>query len=175
VQLAGQEAASNSPFVREAQATVLSLPNTGMAVAMDIGEAKNVHPKNKQDVGDRLARIALANVYGRKIEYSGPVYKSMKVEGDKIRVNFSHLGGGLVAKGGDPLKWFEIAGPGLKFVPAEAKIDGDTVVVSSPEVAAPVAVRYAWMNYPVGCNLFNTAGLPAAQFRTDAPKFDSKD
>ena len=169
VQLAGQEAASNSPKVREAQATILALPNTGMAVATDIGEAKNVHPKNKQDVGDRLARIALAKVYGRKIEASGPVYESMKVERGAIRIIFSHPGGGLVAKGGGPLKGFTLAGADLKFVPAEAKIDGDTVVVSSAEVAVPVAVRYAWVNFPKDCNLFNVAGLPAAQFRTDAP------
>jgi len=168
VQLAGQEAASNSPLVREAQATVLSLPNTGMAVTTDIGEAHNVHPKNKQDVGYRLSRIALANVYGRKIEYSGPRYESMKVEDQAIRVKFSHLGGGLLAKGGGPLRWFAIAGAGMKFVPAGAKIDGDTVVVSSPDVPAPVAVRYAWENFPDGCNLFNAAGLPAAPFRTDA-------
>jgi sialate O-acetylesterase len=171
VQLAGQEAGSNSPFVREAQATILNLPNTGMAVTTDIGEAKNVHPHNKQDVGDRLARIALANVYDRRIEYSGPMYQSMQVEGSKIRVRFSHLGGGLVAKGGGPLKWFAIAGEDMKFVPAEAKIEGDMVIVSSPEIAAPVAVRYAWVNYPDGCSLYNAAGLPAAQFRTDhAPK-----
>jgi sialate O-acetylesterase len=167
VQLPGQEAASNSPWVREAQATVLSLPDTGMAVTTDIGEAHNVHPKNKQDVGDRLSRIALANVYGSKIEFSGPAYKSMKVEGGAIRVKFSHLGGGLIAKGGGPLKWFVIAGADKKFVPAEAKIDGDTVVVSSPDVPAPVAVRYAWVNFPDGCNLFNAAGLPAPQFRSD--------
>jgi len=167
VQLPGQEASSNSPKVREAQALGLTLPNTGMAVTTDIGEAHNVHPKNKQDVGDRLSRIALANVYGQKIEYSGPMYESMQVEGGAIRVKFSHLGGGLVAKGGDPLKWFVIAGADQKFVTADAKINGDTVVVSSPEVAAPVAVRYAWVNFPEGCNLFNAAGLPAAQFRTD--------
>ncbi len=168
VQLAGQEAESNNPLVREAQATILSLPNTGMAVTTDIGERKNVHPKNKQDVGDRLARIALANVYGRSIEYSGPQYQALTVEGDKIRLTFSHLGGGLVTRGG-PLKWFSIAGTDGKFVPAEATIEGDTVVVHSDMVAAPTAVRYAWVNYPEGCNLFNAAGLPAPQFRTDAP------
>ena len=169
VQLAGQEASSNRPEVREAQATLLGrVPNAGMAVTTDIGEAKNVHPHNKQDVGDRLARIALANVYGRKIEFSGPVYDSMKVEGGGIRLSFSHLGGGLVAKGGGPLKWFEIAGADGRFVPADASIDGDTVVAASPQVSAPVAVRYAWVSFPDGCNLFNAAGLPAAQFRTDS-------
>jgi sialate O-acetylesterase len=168
VQLAGQDAASNRPEVREAQATVLQIPNTGMAVATDIGERKNVHPKNKQDVGDRLSRIALANVYGEKIEFSGPVYESMKVEGNTIRVNFSHADG-LVARDGS-LKWFEIAGADGKFVPAAAKIDGSTVIVSSPEISAPVAVRYAWVNFPDGGHLYNSAGLPAAQFRSDAPK-----
>ena len=168
VQLAGQDAASNSPLVREAQATVLQLPNTGMAVATDIGERKNVHPKNKQDVGDRLARIALANVYGYKIEFAGPTFQSMKVEGDSIRVNFSHADG-LVARDGN-LKWFSIAGADGKFSPAETKIDGSTVLVSSPEISAPVAVRYAWVNFPDGGHLYNSAGLPTAQFRTDAPK-----
>jgi sialate O-acetylesterase len=167
VQLPGQEAASNSPKVREAQATVLQLPDTGMAVTTDIGEAHNVHPKNKQDVGDRLSRIALAKIYGYNMEFSGPIYESSKVEGNAIRVSFTHLGGGLVAKNGGPLKWFVIAGADQKFVTADAKIDGDTVVISSPRVTSPVAVRYAWVNYPVGCNLFNAAGLPAAQFRTD--------
>jgi sialate O-acetylesterase len=168
VQLAGQDAASNRPEVREAQATVLQLPNTGMAVATDIGERKNVHPKNKQDVGDRLSRIALANVYGEKIEFSGPVYESMKVEGSSIRVNFSHADG-LVARDGN-LKWFEIAGADGKFVSAGAKINGSTVIVSSPEISVPVAVRYAWVNFPDGGHLYNSAGLPAAQFRSDAPK-----
>lgn len=170
VQLAGQEAPSNSPQVREAQATVLQLPNTGMAVATDIGERKNVHPKNKQDVGDRLARIALAKTYGRNLEFSGPVYESMKIEGDKIRVNFSHADG-LVARDGS-LKWFTLAGADGKFVSADARIDGDTVVVGSPEISAPAAVRYAWVNFPDGGHLYNSAGLPAAQFRSDAPKFD---
>jgi sialate O-acetylesterase len=168
-QLAGQEAASNSPVVREAQATILDLPHTGMAVTTDLGEAKNVHPHNKKEVGDRLARIALANAYGRPVEFSGPRYASMKVEGGAIRVAFTHVGSGLVAKGGGPLKWFEIAGADGNYVPAEARIDGDTVVVQSTAVPAPVAMRYAWVNFPDGCNLFNAAGLPAAQFRTDAP------
>jgi sialate O-acetylesterase len=138
---------------------------------MDIGERKNVHPKNKQDVGDRLARIALANIYGRKLEFSGPTFESMKIEDSSIRVKFSHADG-LVAKDGT-LKWFAIAGADGKFVPAAAKIDGATVVVSSPEVAAPAAVRYAWVNFPDGGLLYNAAGLPAVQFRTDAPHFEN--
>jgi sialate O-acetylesterase len=166
-QLAGQDAASNNPIIRESQAAILSLSNTGMAVTIDIGEKKNVHPKDKQDVGDRLSRIALAQTYGKQIEYSGPTFNSMSVEGNSIRVLFNHLGGGLVAKGGGDLKTFTIAGADGKFVPATAKIDGDTVVVLSPDVSAPANVRYAWMNWPEGCNLFNAADLPAAPFRTD--------
>jgi sialate O-acetylesterase len=166
VQLAALGNVSNNPKVREAQAAVLSLPNTGMAVTIDIGDPTDVHPHNKQDLGARLSRIALANVYGRKIEYSGPVYESMKVEDHAIRIRFSHLDGGLIAKGG-PLTWFEIAGGDQKFAKANAKIDGDSVIVSSAEISSPVAVRYAWDNYPEGCNLYNAAGLPAAPFRTD--------
>ena len=165
VQIAAHE--KQSPEKREAQATVLAIPNTAMAVAIDIGDRKNVHPPNKQDVGDRLARIARAKLYGKKIECSGPMYSSMKVEGNAVRINFSHTAEGLVAKGG-PLKTFVIAGADKKFVQAEAMIDGNSVLVSSPAVPAPVAVRYAWDNYPEGCNLYNTAGLPCAPFRTDA-------
>jgi sialate O-acetylesterase len=157
----------NNPDVREAQATVLSIPNTGMAVTIDIGDPSNIHPKDKQDVADRLTRIALANTYGRKIEYSGPRYDSMKVEGNAVRIKFIHTTGGLVAKGGE-LKTFVIAGKDGKFVPASARIEKDAVVVSSPDVAEPVAVRYAWDNYPEGCNLYNGDGLPAAPFRTDS-------
>jgi sialate O-acetylesterase len=166
VQLPALQNISNNPLVREGQAAVLSLPHAGMAVTIDIGDPKDVHPHNKAPLGERLTRMALANVYGRKLEYSGPVYDSMKVSGNAIRVKFSHLGGGLVAKDG-PLKWFTIAGADGKFVPAEARIEGHTVVVTSPTVSAPAAVRYAWDNYPEGCNLYNAAGLPAAPFRTD--------
>jgi len=143
------------PATREAQATVLSLPNTGVAVTIDIGDAANIHPKNKQDLGDRLTRIALAKVYGRQIEYSGPMFEAMKVEGRSIRVTFSHVGGGLMAKGG-PLRQFAIAGADGQFVWADAVIAGGSVVVSSPQVAAPVAVRYAWADNPAGCNLYNS-------------------
>jgi sialate O-acetylesterase len=166
VQLAALKNVSNNPMVREAQSAILSLPNTAMAVTIDIGDPDNVHPKNKEPLGDRLTRIALANTYGRKIEYSGPVYESMKIEGGAIRLKFSHVDGALVAKDG-PLKWFQIAGADQNFVDADAIIDGDTVVVRSPQVSVPVAVRYAWDNYPEGCNLYNAAGLPAAPFRTD--------
>jgi sialate O-acetylesterase len=164
-QLAAQDAKSNGPDVREMQAQALSLPSTGMAVTIDIGEKTNVHPRNKQDVGDRLARIALAKQYGKSVEFSGPVYESTKVEGSAIRLKFSHSTG-LAARGG-PLKTFEIAGADGKYVAAEAKIEGGDIIVSSPAVAAPVTVRYAWAAYPEGCNLYNAAGLSAAPFRTD--------
>ena len=164
-QLASLNNNSNSPQVRSWQAEALKLPSTGMAVTIDIGDEKNVHPKNKQDVGARLVRIALAKNYGRSIEYSGPVYDSMQIDGNSLRLKFSHLGGGLVAKGGD-LKTFEIAGSDGKFQPADARIDGNTVVVSSSTVATPSAARYAWANYSEGCNFYNAAGLPAAPFQT---------
>jgi len=166
VQLPALQNISNNPLVREGQAAVLSLPRTGMAVTIDIGDPKDVHPHNKAPLGERLTRMAMAKVYGRKLEYSGPVYESMKIGGNAVRLKFSHAGGGLVAKDG-PLKWFVVAGADGKFVPAEARIEGDTVVVTSAEVSAPAAVRYAWDNYPEGCNLYNRAGLPAAPFRTD--------
>ncbi|NIA16684.1 MAG: sialate O-acetylesterase [Nitrospiraceae bacterium] len=152
--------------LREAQTMTLSLPNTGMAVIIDIGEADNIHPRNKQDVGKRLALNALANTYGKKVAYSGPMYKSMKVEDGAIRVEFDHTVGGLTAKGGEALRGFAIAGADRKFVWADAAIDGDTIVVSSDSVADPVAVRYAWAHNPV-CNLYNGVGLPASPFRTD--------
>ncbi len=166
VQLAALDNISNNPRVREGQASVLSMPNTGMAVTIDIGDPKDVHPHNKQALGERLTRIALAKVYDRKIEYSGPVYESMKISGSTIQLSFSHLGGGLADKGG-PLKWFTIAGADRKYVAAEARIEGDTIVVSNAQLTMPLAVRYAWDNDPEGCNLYNAAGLPAAPFRTD--------
>jgi sialate O-acetylesterase len=141
------------------------VPNTGLAVTIDIGDPHNIHPTNKQDVGKRLSLIALANAYQRKIEFSGPIYRSMEVSGSEVRLSFTHAAG-LTAKDGAP-KTFVIAGQDQKFVPAEAKVDGTMVVVSSPLVAAPVAVRYAWANNPEGCNLYNSDGLPASPFRTD--------
>jgi len=152
--------------LREAQLMTLALPNTGMAVIIDIGDANDIHPKNKQDVGRRLALWALARTYGKELVYSGPIYKSMRIEGEKIVMQFDYVGGGLVAGGGGPLKGFAIAGADRKFVWADGKIDGDSVVVSSSEVSEPVAVRYAWADNPV-CNLYNKEGLPASPFRTD--------
>ena len=152
--------------LREAQLMTLALQNTGMAVIIDIGEAKDIHPKNKQDVGKRLALWALARTYRKGLIYSGPIYDSMKVEGNKIVLSFDNIGGGLVCEGGQPLKGFAIAGADRKFVWARATIEGDTVVVSSDKVSQPVAVRYAWADNPV-CNLYNKEGLPASPFRTD--------
>lgn len=158
-------AESNWAELREAQAMTLSLPKTGMAVIVDIGDEKDIHPKNKQDVGKRLALAAQAIAYGKEIEFSGPMYDSMAVEGSAVRLKFKHLGGGLDAKGGD-LKGFQIAGEDKKWVWAQAKIDGETVVVTNEKVEKPVAVRYAWADNP-DCNLYNKAGLPASPFRTD--------
>lgn len=156
-----------SGFLREAQMmTLKAVPNTGMAVTMDIGEKDDIHPRNKLDVGNRLALWALANTYNqRNLVYSGPLYKAMKVERDTIRLSFDHIGGGLVARGG-PLIAFEIAGIDRVFVPAKAQIDGNSVVVSSSQVPNPVAVRYAFKNWVLP-NLFNAEGLPASSFRTD--------
>ena len=153
--------------LREAQLmTLKAVPHTGLAVTIDIGEAKNLHPPRKKEVGDRLALWALGTTYGRKLVYSGPIYERFHVEGNQIRIHFSHLGAGLEASGGGPLKGFTIAGADRKFQHAEAQIDGDTILVSSPEVASPVSVRYAWQDSP-DCNLYNKDGLPASPFRTD--------
>ncbi len=174
VQLANFMERKNEPgdsawaALREAQyLTTTTVKNTGLAVAIDIGEAKDIHPKNKQDVGLRLALNALAKDYGKKIEYSGPVYQALKVDGATAILSFTHLGGGLTMTG-DKLTGFAIAGEDKKFVWADAKIVGDTVVVSASGVTKPVAVRYAWGDNP-DCSLSNQAGLPAVPFRTDAP------
>lgn len=153
--------------LREAQLlTWEKVPNTAMSVSIDVGRDDNLHPPDKKDIGYRLSLLALGNTYGRKIEYSGPIYDSMTVEANKIRLKFTHLGGGLIAKGGR-LQQFVICGADQKWHGGEAVIDGDTVVVSSPDVVAPVAARYAWAAAPDGCNLYNQAGLPASPFRTD--------
>ena len=153
-------------LVREGMLKALRLPNTGMAVTVDIGEPANIHPKNKQEVGRRLSLWALGQVYGKTVPaVSGPLPASHETKGDTVTVAFRHTEGGLVTKDGN-LKGFVIAGEDQQWKPADAKILGDKVAVSSSEVAKPVAVRYAWAANPVG-NLFNGAGLPASPFRTD--------
>ncbi len=155
-----------TPELREAQLhTWQQVSNTAMAVTMDWGAADDSHPRNKKPVGDRLALAARVLAYGEKLEYSGPVFAAVKMDGERAVLSFTHLGGGLVAKGG-ALKGFTVAGADKVFVPAQAEIIGDTVVVSSPKVKAPVAVRYGWANVP-DVNLFNRADLPATPFRTD--------
>ena len=167
------------PGLREAQHMTLKLPNTGEAVIIDIGMSGDIHPKDKMDVGKRLALAAEHVAYHKDIVFSGPTYQSMEVEGNKIRVKFANVGGGLTiaaapsiqagvpqAEPGKELKGFSIAGDDHKFVWADAKIDGDSVIVSSDKVSKPVAVRYAWANNPE-CNLYNKDGLPASPFRTD--------
>jgi sialate O-acetylesterase len=152
--------------LRESMLKTTNLRGTGMVVTIDIGEEHNVHPKNKQEVGRRLALIAKSQVYGMDVTYSGPIYESMTIEGKAIRLRFKFVDGGLDARGGGDLKGFAIAGADRKFVPAEAVIDGDSILVTSKEVPNPLAVRYAWEMNP-DCNLINKAGLPASPFRTD--------
>ncbi len=169
VQLAGLDGRSNSPEVRALQAEALKLPGTGMAVAIDVGDKTDVHPKNKQAVGDRLARLALARAYGRDIADSGPTAIAVSREPEHgLRVRFGDLHGGLATREGAAPGGFEVAGADGKFVAAEAVIEGETVVVRADQVAEPVAVRYAWASWPVAANLQNKAGLPAAPFRLDA-------
>jgi sialate O-acetylesterase len=172
VQLANFKDVNDQPVddswaeLREAQSMALELPNTGMAVTIDIGDAKDIHPKNKQDVGKRLALNALAKVYKKDIPYSGPMYKSMKVDGNKINLQFNNTNGGLKIKEDNELKGFAIAGEDKKFVWAKAEIRGDEIIVWNTDIKKPVAVRYAWASNPI-CNLYNGAGLPASPFRTD--------
>jgi sialate O-acetylesterase len=162
----GQPVASDWAELRDAQLQTLSLPNTGMTVTIDIGAAKDVHPKNKQEVGRRLALVALAKTYGDKIPYSGPEFQSQKIEKNTINLNFKFADGGLKAKDNASLTGFAIAGADQKFHWAKAIIRGNQILVSSTEVPNPVAVRYAWADNPV-CNLYNGIGLPASPFRTD--------
>lgn len=158
--------------LREAQLlTMKSTPHTGLAVTIDVGDPKDVHPHRKLEVGERLALWALGTTYKEPIVYSGPMYESMNIdhssgEPSEVRIHFTHVGAGLEAHGSDALQGFSVAGPDRKFHWADARIEGDTVVVSSPEVTQPVAVRYAWADSPQ-CNLFNKDGLPASPFRTD--------
>jgi sialate O-acetylesterase len=153
--------------LREAQLmTALNLPNTGLGVNVDIGNPANIHQKNKKDVANRLALWALGTTYGKDIIYSGPLYESMKVIDDKIKISFKHIGDGLIAIGDSKLKGFEIAGEDRKFYWADADIENNTVVVCSKKVPKPVAVRYGWQANS-DCNLYNSGNLPASPFRTD--------
>jgi sialate O-acetylesterase len=179
VQLSGFQAPRDQPgesnwaAFREVQSSLQkSVPNSGMAVTIDIGNAQDIHPLSKEEVGRRLSLVALAKTYGKPLEYSGPDYERMEANHGKIRLHFTHAGSGLIAKGGGPLKRFAIAGADRKFFWGDAGIDGATVVVSSPQVPNPVAVRYAWDINPDGCNLFNADGLPASPFRTDDWKLE---
>jgi sialate O-acetylesterase len=168
VQLANYQAGGAEDswaYLREDQADALALPKTGMAVTIDIGNPTDIHPRNKVDVGERLALAAEAIAYGRDVVYSGPAYESMRVDGDTVELTFTHVGSGLAAHG-EKLTGFAIAGEDRRFVEATGRISGDKVLVSSDEVPEPVAVRYGWHNDP-DCNLLNKEGLPASPFRTD--------
>lgn len=167
------------PGLREAQHMTLKLPNTGEAVIIDIGQANDIHPKDKMDVGKRLALAALHAAYHQDIVFAGPTYMGMSAEGNKVRIKFDNVGGGLAiaaapstqpgvpqAEPASELKGFSIAAEDKKFVWANAKIDGNSVIVWSDQIDKPVAVRYAWANNPE-CNLYNKEGLPASPFRTD--------
>lgn len=158
------------PLIWEAQTNVLKMKNTGMAVTVDVGNVRDIHPRNKQAVGKRLALWALAKDYGRKdLVYSGPLYKSHKVEDGAIRVEFDHTGSGLVSRDDKSLSWFEVAGKDGKYVKADAKVDGKNVVVSSGTVSDPLHVRFGWDELAEP-NLSNKEGLPASPFRTDRGK-----
>ncbi|MEC7500923.1 MAG: sialate O-acetylesterase [Planctomycetota bacterium] len=192
VQLANWQAPTEDPaggdgwsLIREAQRKTLEIPYTGMAVIIDIGEAGDIHPRNKQDVGARLARWGLRDVYGKETVPSGPLLKSAVPEGSTMRITFDHVGQGLMVgkksgleqateMRGAPLQRFAVAGKDRIWHWANASIDGDSVVVSSPQVKAPVAVRYAFSMNPEGANLYNRDGLPASPFRTDDWEIEKK-
>jgi sialate O-acetylesterase len=172
VQLASYKARRDAPGesewaeLREAQTVALRLPQTGMALALDVGDANNIHPRNKREVGRRLAMQALAKVYARDLEASGPVYAAHEIIGPDLRVRFDHAAGGLKVQGGGRIEGFAVAGEDRKFVWADARIEGDSVILHAAEVSHPVAVRYAWADNPAA-TLINASGLPAAPFRTD--------
>lgn len=151
--------------IRDAQRRTLSVANTAMAVTIDVGNPDNVHPADKQTVGARLSLAARAIAYHENVEYSGPLFRETSTEDGSIRVWFSHVDGGLIAKGGS-LEGFEVSGENHQFLPAAARIDGESVIVSNPDVTAPKYVRYAWQNAPVA-NLYNSAGLPAPTFTSE--------
>jgi len=177
VQIAPYHYGSENPTVMgefwEAQAAALAVPNTGMVVPSDIGDYKDIHPKNKQEVGRRLALLALKNIHGQNdLVCSGPTFKAMAIEGDKIRIRFDNIGGGLVSRDGKPLNWFEIIGKETDWTKADAAIEGDSVVLSSDKVKEPMAMRFAWDKSAVP-NLMNKEGLPVSAFRSGkVPQMD---
>ncbi|GAB4041620.1 sialate O-acetylesterase [Spirosoma jeollabukense] len=162
-----QPTESNWAVLREAQRKALSVPNTAMAVAIDLGEWNDIHPDNKKDVGERLALAALKTAYHKNLVSSGPLYQSSAIDGNKIVLSFTNVGSGLIAKDGEVLGEFAIAGADKKFVWARANIEGNNVVVWSDDIPSPQYVRYAWADNPVNPNLYNKEGLPASPFRTD--------
>jgi sialate O-acetylesterase len=164
-----QPSASSWAELREAQLLTLQLPKTGMAVTYDIGEWNDIHPKNKKDVGIRLALAAQKVAYNEPVVYSGPIYKSMKKKGNTLILQFTNTGSGLISKDGKALKYFAITADNQNFVWAKAIIKNNTVEVSHPDIKNPIAVRYAWADNPDGANLYNKEGLPASPFRTDKP------
>lgn len=164
--LPAQVPATNTGAYRENHVKIMSYPKTAMAIATDLGQG--IHPSNKSGYGERACRVALGFVYGKPVEYYGPVYASHEAEGNKVRVKFTHVGQGLAFKNGDKLQGFAIAGEDKKFYWADATIDGETVVLACKDVAKPVAVRYAWSQSHPWANLFNKDGLPAISFRTDS-------
>lgn len=158
---------SNWAMMREAQLEALDIPNSALAVAIDLGEWNDIHPDNKKDVGERLAISAMKLSYGEEIVHSGPLFKNAVIEQNKIIISFDHTGGGLITNDGEPPGNFAIAGADKKFVWATARIEGNTIVVSSEQVTNPLYVRYAWADNPTQPNLYNREGLPASPFRTD--------
>lgn len=160
-------AESNWAKFRESQLISLSAPNTAMAVAIDLGEWNDIHPDNKRDVGERLALAALKIAYGENLVHSGPIYQSSAIDGNRIIINFTSTGTGLITNDGEELSEFAIAGLDKKFVWAKAKIEGNTIVVWNDSVSNPMYVRYAWADNPVNPNLYNKEGLPASPFRSD--------
>ena len=160
---------SNWARLRESQLSSLSVPNTAMVVAIDLGEWNDIHPDNKKDVGERLALAALKLTYNENIVHSGPIYQSSTTQDNKIIISFRNIGSGLITNDGEELGEFAIAGADKKFVWAKAVIEGDKVVVWNDSVSNPIYVRYAWADNPVNPNLFNKEGLPASPFRTDTP------
>ena len=158
---------SNWAALREAQLKALENPNTAMTVNIDLGEWNDIHPDNKKDVGERMALAGLKLAYDEDLVYSGPKYDSYKIEDGKVIISFTHTGSGLVTNDGEALSDFAIAGEDKKFVWAQAKIEGDNVIVWSDEVTAPKYVRYAWADNPDNPNLYNKEGLPASPFRIE--------